>query len=276
MKCQTRREKATEFSEPGYHLVKHDPAVTLLCEFNWKTDEDLYYDITWYIDEQEVLNQTVDASNNYTAVLTAYDVLGADKKIGTNVVCKVGAKRDKEKVPCLFKDSDLFFYGIKVCNPSIELERKGSKDVDLEMTIPSASETRIINGVEQPASALAIYMHFHNNYQSKCSGSGSSNQCFVQVQSYNFSERHKYETEEWKRNISFPVYNKDTDGYVTSTSMTLSLRTGSTEGKGSKIFENAVLPDIPITVRDTNEIWKGRICSFRSDPHVYTFDGQYV
>ncbi|XP_061170731.1 von Willebrand factor D and EGF domain-containing protein-like [Saccostrea echinata] len=114
------------------------------------------------------------------------------------------------------------------------------------MTIPFASESLYINGDPQPLSDLNIYMTFKTDDPSKCSGGGSSNQCEVKVKSYSYNERHKYENDEWKQNISFPVYSQDTDGYVINSQMTLRLNTGGTNGVGSKIFEHVSLPDISI------------------------------
>ncbi|XP_061170736.1 uncharacterized protein LOC133180186 [Saccostrea echinata] len=256
------------------NIIRYDPAVTFLCNFSLKSDEDLLYDIIWFIDGREVVNQTVDKSSNYTAMITAHDILKAEKKIGIEVHCKVGAKRKNENFPCIFKVGNPFFAGIKIMNSNIELERKGSKNVELEMTIPFASESLFINGVPQTVSDLNIHMTFKTDDPSKCSGGGSSNQCEVKVKSYSYNERHKYENDEWKQNISFPVYSQDTDGYVINSQMTLRLKTGGTNGVGSKIFEHVSLPDISIRVREGNEQWKGRSCGVRADPHMYTFDGK--
>ncbi|XP_056003375.1 uncharacterized protein LOC125657435 isoform X3 [Ostrea edulis] len=259
--------------ESGY-LIRYDPAVTLVCNFSLNSDEDLLYDVTWFIDGLESVNQTVDLSSNYTAVITAHDFLRAQKKIGSNVHCKVGAKRKAEDTPCLFKVGNPFFAGIKIVNPNIELERKGTRNVELEMTIPFATESLYVNGVPQTVSDLNIHMTFKTDDLSKCSGGGSSNQCEVKVKSYSYNDRHKYQNDEWRQNISFPVYSQDTDGYVISSHMTLRLKTGGTNGIGSRIFEHVPLPDISIRVREANEAWKGRSCGVRADPHMYTFDGQ--
>ncbi|XP_062579358.1 von Willebrand factor D and EGF domain-containing protein-like [Saccostrea cucullata] len=256
------------------NIIRYDPAVTLLCNFSLKSDEELLYDVIWFIDGQEVVNQTVDKSSNYTAVITAHDMLKTEKKIGSDVHCKVGAKRKRENFPCLYKVGNPFFAGIKILNPNIELVRKGSKNVQLEMTIPFASESLFISSSPQPVSDLNIHMTFKTDDSSTCGGGGSSNQCEVKVKSFNYNEKQKYENGEWKQNISFPVYSQDTDGYVINSQMTLRLKTGGTNGVGSKIFEHVTLPDISISVREGNENWKGRSCGVRADPHMYTFDGK--
>jgi hypothetical protein len=72
--------------ERSGYVVRYDPAVTLTCDFTLKSDENLWYDVIWFIDGKEVVNQTLDSSSNYTAVLTAHDFLKANSKIGTNVI----------------------------------------------------------------------------------------------------------------------------------------------------------------------------------------------
>ncbi|XP_061190172.1 von Willebrand factor D and EGF domain-containing protein-like [Saccostrea echinata] len=265
--------KMTWRREEINNMVRHDPAVNLLCTFSIKTDENLFYDVSWFINGTNVLNQTVDVSSNYTAVLSAYDILEFNKKIGLDVHCKVGAKRKKENLPCRTKVGNPFFAGIRVINPNIELERKGSENIALEMTIPFASESLFINGVLQPVSDLNIHLAFETGGASTTGGGGSSNHCEVKVKSFGYHEKHKYENGEWRQKIFFPVYSKDTDGYVISTHMTLHLKTGGTNGIGSKIFEHVSLQDILIRVWDTNQQWKGRSCGVHADPHMYTFDG---
>jgi hypothetical protein len=135
----------------------------------------------------------------------------------------------------------------QIVNPSIELERKGSNYVYLEMTIPFASESLYINDSLQAVSDLNIHMAFKTDDPSKCSGGGSSNQCEVRIKGYSYNDRHKYDNDEWRQNISFPVYSQDTDGYVISRHMTLRLKTGGTNGIGSKIFELVPLSDISVS-----------------------------
>ncbi|XP_062577678.1 tyrosine-protein kinase receptor Tie-1-like, partial [Saccostrea cucullata] len=95
------------------NIIRFDPAVTFLCNFSLKSDEELLYDVIWFIDGQEVVIQTVDKSSNYKAVITAHDMLKAEKKIGSDVHCKVGAKRKRKNLPCLYKVGNPFFAGIK-------------------------------------------------------------------------------------------------------------------------------------------------------------------
>jgi hypothetical protein len=115
------------------------------------------------------------------------------------------------------------------------------------MTIPFASESLYVNGVPQPVSNLNINMNFKTDDSSKCRGGGSSNRCEIKVKSYNYNDRHKYQNDEWKQNLSFPVYSQDTDAYVINSHMTLELKTGGTNGVGSKIFERIPLPDISVS-----------------------------
>ncbi|XP_061170968.1 von Willebrand factor D and EGF domain-containing protein-like [Saccostrea echinata] len=182
--------------------------------------------------------------------------------------------RMKNNTPCLFKEGRPFFAGIRTRNPNIELERKGSKNVELEMTIPYASESIVINGVPEPVSDLDIHLFFKSNHTSHCSGSMTTSNCNIKLRSFSYNERHKYENGEWKKSITFQVFNQDTDNYVINSQWTLQTRTGITKGIGSKIFEDVSLPDISLRSLETNEEWKGKFCSVRADPHMYTFDGK--
>ncbi|XP_062570182.1 uncharacterized protein LOC134232241 [Saccostrea cucullata] len=260
--------------EETNNIVRYDPAVNLMCSFTTKPDENLFYDVSWFIDGSNVFNQTVDVSSNYTAVLSAYDILEFNRKIGSDIHCNVGAKRMKVNIPsCRTKVGNRFFAGIRIKNPNIVLERKGSENIELEMTIPFASESLFINGVLQPVSDLNIHLAFETGVSSTYGGGGSSNHCEVKIKSFGYHEKHKYENGEWRQNTFFPVHSQDTDGYVINSQMILHLKTGGTNGVGSKIFEHVSLPDILIRVHDTNQLWKGRSCGVYADPHMYTFDG---
>lgn len=71
--------------------------------------------------------------------------------------------------------------------------------------------------------------------------------CDTKVLAYKKQDTDMYATDEWKTIHSIRVYNKD-DGDFTliDKHITLRLKTGATNGVGSKIFENLILPDIQV------------------------------
>lgn len=64
----------------------HDPDVNLVCQFDRLPDQSLYYDVTWYVDDTEVLtNQTVSSKSSDLALLTGSQMLAKGKKANSMV-----------------------------------------------------------------------------------------------------------------------------------------------------------------------------------------------
>lgn len=64
----------------------HDPDINLVCQFDRLPDQSLYYDVTWYVDDTEVLtNQTVSSNSSDLALLTGSQMLAKGKKANSMV-----------------------------------------------------------------------------------------------------------------------------------------------------------------------------------------------
>lgn len=95
--------------------IVYDPDVNLVCQFDRLPDQSLYYDVTWYVDDTEVLtNQTVSSNSSDLALLTGSQMLAKGKKANSMIHCVVGAKISATDIPCKTSPSSLFFAGIKV------------------------------------------------------------------------------------------------------------------------------------------------------------------
>lgn len=57
-----------------------------MCQFDRLPDQSLYYDVTWYVDDTEVLtNQTVSSNSSDLALLTGSQMLAKGKKANSMV-----------------------------------------------------------------------------------------------------------------------------------------------------------------------------------------------
>lgn len=64
----------------------HEPDVNLVCQFDRLSDQSFYYDVTWYVDDTEVLtNQTVSSKSSDLALLTGSQMLAKGKKANSMV-----------------------------------------------------------------------------------------------------------------------------------------------------------------------------------------------
>lgn len=65
----------------------HDPDVVLACHFDRLNGQSLYYDVTWYADDTEVLsNQTVSSDSLDLPLLTGTQMFEKGKKANSMVI----------------------------------------------------------------------------------------------------------------------------------------------------------------------------------------------
>ena len=64
----------------------HEPDVNFACHFDRFSDETLFYDITWYVDDTEVLtNQTVSSNSSDIPLLLGTQIIAGGKKANSMV-----------------------------------------------------------------------------------------------------------------------------------------------------------------------------------------------
>lgn len=65
----------------------YDPDINLACHFDRLPDDALFYDVTWYVDNTEVLtNQTVSSNSSDVALLSGSQMVAKGKK-ANSMVC---------------------------------------------------------------------------------------------------------------------------------------------------------------------------------------------
>lgn len=120
----------------------------------------------------------------------------------------------------------------------------------LRPTIPFASETIRGQDGKQSTSPLNIQMSFPGNTEAACqqSTSGSLRKCSVRIESYNFSERQRYEDEtNWNKIYTMEISNSDNEGYnMPDHKLVLRLETNSPNGEGAQIFSDVVFHDVHV------------------------------
>ncbi|XP_062578161.1 LOW QUALITY PROTEIN: uncharacterized protein LOC134240066 [Saccostrea cucullata] len=263
----------------GIKQTVHEPDVNLVCQFQRLANQDLYYDITWYADNTEVLrNQTITSNISEVAFLSGTQMLAKGKKANSMIHCVVGAKLSAGDSPCETGTSSLFYAGIKVLTPILRINRGQSAKVELQFTIPFINQNGIVyipgNTVnDQPV--LYIQMAVHNSSSPICDDPNRK-ACDKEIKAYKYHERDKYNTDEWKGIHQISVQNQNDGNFkLIDKHITLRFETGSTNGLGSEIWASITLPDIQVYIEDSSSAWKGKNCQSHTDPHMKTFDGKY-
>lgn len=142
-------------------------------------------------------------------------------------------------------DINVYF---KVLDSILKIQRGGHKDVKIQFTIPFVSQhgvTNITGKLIEQQPSLFISLGVHGG-SVECDDPNKRN-CDTEVSAFKKQETDRYATDEWKSILSIRVHNKD-DGDFTliDKHITLRLKTGATNGIGSKIFEKIILPDIQV------------------------------
>ncbi|XP_062589917.1 uncharacterized protein LOC134251518, partial [Saccostrea cucullata] len=232
-------------------IEKHEPTVNMICKFSLLNENNLFYHITWYVDNTEVIsNQTVSADEKESAILSASDLLRAKKKAGSKIHCVVGAKFKATGYPCKTKSSPPFFAGVDVSTTNLEIKRGSSATLYITLTIPYADQILITdNPFQLPKLDISLNLLNKKDRSFDCGDETdlNINYCGIKVPAYTFSERHKYETDEWKKPHKITINNMEDGDYKINKHLTLRLKTAATQGdenSPSKIFEDVFLPDV--------------------------------
>lgn len=153
------------------------------------------------------------------------------KNISTNIILLL--KKLKES-----------HYPSKVLNQTLTVPRGGYQDVQLQFTIPFVNRHFTFGTIDdQPY--LQIRMDIHNS-SSDCKDDNKET-CGTKVYAYKKQNTSRYDTDDWKVIHKVRVYNKDDNDFNDiDTHITLRLKTASTRGIGSRIFDKLTLADIQV------------------------------
>ncbi|XP_062618287.1 von Willebrand factor D and EGF domain-containing protein-like [Saccostrea cucullata] len=241
----------------GRGFSRYDPSVNLICRFTPLKDDSLFYDISWYVDDLEVVKgQTVTSHTLDHALLSAFDILKKNKTAGSMIHCVVGRKPIEDGSSCAAKASPLFFAGIKVLTPQLYIKKGNSADLKLQLTIPYADETFVIPaGYAHSAQELIVIVNISTNTLLECDRDYMVYKrndfmiCEIRIEGYSYQERGNYGTDVWKRIYSMSIHNHNYgDVALSDRVVSLQLRTRSTHGSGSRIFSNIKLQEIQVNI----------------------------
>ena len=131
---------------------------------------------------------------------------------------------------------------LQVLNHTITVERDNEATLMVRPTIPFASETIEINGIQYDASPLHIELSHPENSSCK----NTVNECSTNISSYRHIERQMYEDPVfWKKIHAIKIVNSEGLGYyIPDHTLSLRFTTGKVNGKGAQIFADAAMQNV--------------------------------
>ena len=73
-------------------ITFNEPDINLACHFDRLSDVTYYYDVTWYVDNSEVITgQTISSNSSDIALLSGSQMIAKGKK-ANSMVCRVNHK----------------------------------------------------------------------------------------------------------------------------------------------------------------------------------------
>ncbi|XP_062620534.1 uncharacterized protein LOC134282100 isoform X2 [Saccostrea cucullata] len=245
------------------NISRYDPRLNFICRFTPLTDESLFYDISWYVDDIEVIKgQTVNLSTMENALLPVMTILENNKTAGLMIQCVVGIKLTANGSPCVTNASQPFFAGIKVLTPQLFIDLGGKANIHLQLTIPYADSNFMFNGHYTEANDLSVIAYIPAHSSLYCENSPFQKdfiqrRCKIRIKSYSYKERAKYETNVWKQVYKMTIFehgNAFSNLSMLERGITLQLKTMTTTGEGSRIFSRIDLQDILVYSNQTSSI----------------------
>lgn len=131
---------------------------------------------------------------------------------------------------------------------TLRIERGKDGEVQLQFTIPFINQLAIVSiNNEKKNIQTPLTITIDTRAGSLGCDESKSNPCGIEIEPYK-KEAEKNTTDDWGKKIHrVKIYNKhDGDFSLIDKHVTLRFKTTTTEGKGSKIFENITLSDIQV------------------------------
>ncbi|KAH3858727.1 hypothetical protein DPMN_101354 [Dreissena polymorpha] len=235
------------------------------CKFAPDIASNLYYQVEWHVmgnSEHITTKQYCSQSDMSPCFLSSKDLADMNVGMGTNISCGVRAFNEPVGQPGrLSVISDPFFLGIKLSTPRISLRRGEVKFVEMKLTVPIVCEdTWPTNNIK----CIVNIDYFTPDYGSCPNAEGSfPGGCSTEITATTFGET-----------IRVSVSAAETGQYGVAGKFNMFLQIPRTRGVAF-LSVPYKLPAIEVEVLpESDRQWRGKLCTARNDPHMYTFDGR--
>ncbi|XP_013401777.1 von Willebrand factor D and EGF domain-containing protein [Lingula anatina] len=235
---------------------------------------ELFFDVYWFFDGKKILEDEDMPTKNMPATLKESHWVGKHS-LGFKVKCTVRAKFMKNGIIHGGRSAPLkseeFFAGLKVLNTlPIVLKESDvvSTEIRLQPTVPVlCSDLKLQSYCHEQLLPVEIRIPLVPKKRLCSSGERlefvsefERTPCRLEINAMNWNKTHTFKIA--------PVVDGVYDGHTNTKVM---VHTG--EFTTHPAWNDYTLPDIPVTVLDTDVDAIGQVCMSNNDPHMRTFDG---
>ncbi|XP_052262075.1 uncharacterized protein LOC127865958 isoform X2 [Dreissena polymorpha] len=243
----------------------NDTSIWFICKFNHDQNENLVYQVEWHVDgnsEQIVTKQFCNATDMTTCNLQHTDMENINVGMGSNVFCAVRAFNSPGGQPGQMSIlSAPFFVGIQILTPRVTVHRGEVKSVEMKMTVPIICSAMLTSQGPQ--------CNLHLDYFTPDDGT-----CPDAVGNFPTGCSKELNLGHFGSIFSVDVSAAESSVYGVAGKFSLNMQIPKTRGV-ALLTVPYKLPVIEVEVLpEENKQWRGKICSARNDPHMYTFDGR--
>ncbi|KAL3847994.1 hypothetical protein ACJMK2_018881 [Sinanodonta woodiana] len=251
------------------------PELYLRCQFNGNETDELYYYVSWYVNDIFLLRKgPVQLSDINDTNLYESELINGGYKLDINIKCIINSSNNSDFDSGNSTTSRVFWLGIRVLNPSVSMIQGKTTTIQLQSTFPFGCSSRADDQNQQANCLLSVSM-FDPNDKNDCKRSSisvtGSQKCGVQIPGFYHHQ--------WMPGVSYDnvtnmtITTRNTNDYDQGgNTFVLSLRTGGNEM--NDIVQGSYINNIIVTT-SSERSWQGKTCYAYIDPHMRSFDGRY-
>ncbi|KAL3846768.1 hypothetical protein ACJMK2_017727 [Sinanodonta woodiana] len=240
------------------------PRLLFRCQIIGNMTDDLYYSVSWYVDDLHVLSRgPVLVSDIDDTNLNENELIEKGLKLDINIKCIVNTSNSTEdSMENITSESLPFWLGIRVLNPTVQIVQGKTATIKLQPTFPIGCSSKATEQNPLAQCLLSVHM-FDPDDSNNCDGSSisvqESQRCGVQIPGFyhhQWTEGARYDN-------------------VTEIIITTKDRTDYKPGRGRFILK------LRIGGTGLNDIIQGyslddvTTCYSYVDPHMKSFDGRH-
>ncbi|KAL3846697.1 hypothetical protein ACJMK2_017665, partial [Sinanodonta woodiana] len=237
------------------------PKLFFSCEFAKSRDENLFYQIVWCVNDQDIMKtEPMPYSKIENANLTEDDLRRSGFKLDINIKCRVYYSGSMVKE----MTSPEFWAGIKIITPAITIKQGQIGEIHLQSTVPFGCVDR--NKATKCILPIEV-LDLSNDCEKGGISIMDSERCGTKLHGMTFQNWIDGKVFKWGAIITLTTRDID-DFNQMENSYVFSLRTSHLSTANEIMNENFVHVEI-------EKAWVRKSCYAHGDPHMRTFDQIY-